>query len=270
MAQRLNRERKDVTKSVADCIERRNAIVHKADRKLDEAGLEKQDIGYAWTRQAVDTIGHVCLAFDELVTARMSQFREALNAPGTQIMPDLRTFTLSARAKLSGETENLLLEVYGLEPSGKFLPPAKLAVLVRMPEATETRKRLEKLFADELEAGIAPADAHQGRTLPLRANLSYFESQLSLALETVRPNRVRNRPRSSVLSRNRNSPSMASDSILSHCDTERAWGSRSPRVRLVVPRFKACASARQNTDTADTPFVKVFPVLGQTRRLGER
>ena len=72
--------RKDVTKTVADCIERRNAIVHRADRNLGEAGMEKQAIAYAWTRQAVDTIGHVCLAFDELVTIRIGQFQELLDA----------------------------------------------------------------------------------------------------------------------------------------------------------------------------------------------
>jgi hypothetical protein len=80
VAHHLGRERKDVTKTIADCIERRNAIVHRADRNLGDAGMEKQAIAYAWTRQAVDTIGHVCLAFDELVTIRMSQFQEVLDA----------------------------------------------------------------------------------------------------------------------------------------------------------------------------------------------
>lgn len=80
VAHHLGRERKDVTKTVADCIERRNAIVHRADRNLGDASMEKQAIAYAWTRQAVDTIGHVCLAFDELVTIRMGQFEEVLAA----------------------------------------------------------------------------------------------------------------------------------------------------------------------------------------------
>lgn len=80
VAHHLSRDRKDVTKTVADCIERRNAIVHRADRNLGEAGMDKQGIAYAWTRQAVDTIGHVCLAFDELVTTRMAEFQEQLDA----------------------------------------------------------------------------------------------------------------------------------------------------------------------------------------------
>jgi hypothetical protein len=76
-------------------------------------------------------------------------------------MADLRTFTLWARGKLTEETENLLLQVYGLEPSGNFLPPATLPVLARMPEVLETRKNLGKLFADEQEAGITPAEAYR-------------------------------------------------------------------------------------------------------------
>lgn len=80
VAQHLNRDRKDLTRTVADCIERRNAIVHRADRKLEEGGMEKQPISFSWTRQAVDTIGHVCLAFDELVTEQMRRVQEALDA----------------------------------------------------------------------------------------------------------------------------------------------------------------------------------------------
>jgi len=80
VGQQLNREVKEVRRPVADCIERRNAIVHKADRKLEDQTMEKQPIGYAWTRQAVDTIGHVCLALDELVAERMKQYQETLSA----------------------------------------------------------------------------------------------------------------------------------------------------------------------------------------------
>lgn len=78
VAGKLNRDVKDVRKVVAACIERRNDIVHKGDRKLDEGDKEKQPIAYAWTRQAVDTIGHTCLAFDELVAARMLELTEKM------------------------------------------------------------------------------------------------------------------------------------------------------------------------------------------------
>lgn len=80
LAAHLHKERKDLTKTVSDAIERRNAIVHKADRDLASEGLEKQPIAFAWTQQAVDTIKHVCLGFDELVTARMAQHRAELAA----------------------------------------------------------------------------------------------------------------------------------------------------------------------------------------------
>ncbi len=76
-------------------------------------------------------------------------------------MSDLRTFTLGARQTLVEETKALLLQVYGLETNGIFLPKAKLPILARVPEAMATRKRLEKLFSDEQEAGITSADAHQ-------------------------------------------------------------------------------------------------------------
>ncbi|MCX6602114.1 MAG: hypothetical protein NTV52_00770 [Acidobacteria bacterium] len=80
LAVHLHKERRDLTKTVSDAIERRNAIVHKADRDLAADGLEKQPIAFAWTQQAVDTIKHVCLGFDELVNARMTEYRAELAA----------------------------------------------------------------------------------------------------------------------------------------------------------------------------------------------
>lgn len=80
LATHLHKERKDLTKTVSDAIERRNAIVHKADRNLEADNLEKQPIAFAWTQQAVDTIKHVCLGFDEMVTSRVAQHRAELAA----------------------------------------------------------------------------------------------------------------------------------------------------------------------------------------------
>lgn len=79
VAEKLDRDVKDVRKVVAGCIERRNSIVHKGDRNIAEGSPEKQAIAYAWTRQAVDTIGHACLAFDELVNAKIAEFQEVLD-----------------------------------------------------------------------------------------------------------------------------------------------------------------------------------------------
>ena len=80
LAAHLGRERKDLTRTVADAIERRHAIVHKADRNLESDDLDKQPIHFAWAQQAVDTIKHVCLGFDALVAARMVKHREELAA----------------------------------------------------------------------------------------------------------------------------------------------------------------------------------------------
>jgi hypothetical protein len=63
---------------VRAAIDRRNDIVHKADRNLETMNLEKQPIAFAWSQQAVDTIKHVCLGFDELITERMKQHRDEL------------------------------------------------------------------------------------------------------------------------------------------------------------------------------------------------
>lgn len=78
VAEKLDRDVKDIRKVVASCIQRRNDIVHKGDRRLEEGSTEKQPIAYAWTRQAVDTIGHACLAFDEIMAAKMQEFQELL------------------------------------------------------------------------------------------------------------------------------------------------------------------------------------------------
>ena len=85
LAAHLHKERKDLTKTVGDAIERRNAIVHKADRDLATDALEKRPIAFAWTQQAVDTIKHICLGFDEIVTARMIEYRAELAARKQEI-----------------------------------------------------------------------------------------------------------------------------------------------------------------------------------------
>ena len=76
-------------------------------------------------------------------------------------MADLRKFTLDAREKLTTEISEILMQVYGLEPDGRFVPPTKRPALSRVAGAMETRKRLEKLFADEQEAGLTPVEAHK-------------------------------------------------------------------------------------------------------------
>ncbi|MCI0601821.1 hypothetical protein L0156_02300 [bacterium] len=73
---RLNRKAAEVTKVVGDCLQRRNDIVHRSDRVLNDESGTRQPIAFSWTSQAVDTTRHVCLALDEIVAQRLIQLRE--------------------------------------------------------------------------------------------------------------------------------------------------------------------------------------------------
>jgi hypothetical protein len=67
---------KSELQSILDAtVDRRNNIVHRGDRNIDDPESEPEEITYAWTRQAVDTVEHVCIALDELVAARMEEYR---------------------------------------------------------------------------------------------------------------------------------------------------------------------------------------------------
>ena len=77
-------------------------------------------------------------------------------------MADLRTFVLAARKSLIRETEEQLIQLYGLKPTGEFLPEKEVPALTRgdaSKDAQEIRKKLKQLLKDEQEAGIAPSDA---------------------------------------------------------------------------------------------------------------
>ena len=76
---RLQRDKSDLMRIIDETTRRRNDIVHRADRLQSDPGGEVQEIGYAWAKQAVDTIMHVCLALDELVAARMTQLQSEGN-----------------------------------------------------------------------------------------------------------------------------------------------------------------------------------------------
>lgn len=80
LAAHLSRDRSELKRIIAGAIERRNAIVHRADRDLSNENLEKQPISFAWAQQAVDTIKHVCLGFDEVVAQRMKEHHAELTA----------------------------------------------------------------------------------------------------------------------------------------------------------------------------------------------
>lgn len=73
IADHLNRDKRSMMDILDDTVHRRNDIVHRADRPQTDPGGEPQQITFAWTQQAVDTIRHICLALDELVAARVEE-----------------------------------------------------------------------------------------------------------------------------------------------------------------------------------------------------
>lgn len=74
IAEHLGSERKELMDTLEKTVERRNDIVHRADRSRDNPSGDPQGISYVRTRQMVDTIDHICLALDELVGHRMRKF----------------------------------------------------------------------------------------------------------------------------------------------------------------------------------------------------
>ena len=80
IADRLSRNEEELKKIVHDTVNRRNDIVHRADRDRKQPDGPMQEIGFAWAKQAVDTIGHVCLCLDELVHARIAEMNTVSSA----------------------------------------------------------------------------------------------------------------------------------------------------------------------------------------------
>jgi len=80
IAEHLNRDKRELMKTLDDTVRRRNDIVHRADRLQSDPGGEAQVITFAWTQHAVDTINHICLALDELVTARVAELEAMISA----------------------------------------------------------------------------------------------------------------------------------------------------------------------------------------------
>jgi len=80
IAEHLTRDKQELMRTLEDTVSRRNDIVHWADRCRESPDGQAQDITYAWTKHAVDTINVVCLALDELVTARVAELESLIAA----------------------------------------------------------------------------------------------------------------------------------------------------------------------------------------------
>lgn len=75
IAKQLGRAEDEIKKTLDATVKRRNDIVHRADRSQDDPSGPAQEIGYPWAKQAVETIRVVCLALDDLVTARLKELK---------------------------------------------------------------------------------------------------------------------------------------------------------------------------------------------------
>lgn len=78
IASHLSRDEVELKKVVHETVNRRNDIVHRADRDRKQPDGPMQEIGYAWAKQAVDTIAHVCLCLDELVSAKIAELQKQM------------------------------------------------------------------------------------------------------------------------------------------------------------------------------------------------
>jgi len=74
-----------------------------------------------------------------------------------QLIASIQSFTLNARALLERETEEQLQGLYGWLPDGSFGKGTALG----LPEAAETRARLETFVAEEKDAGVDAAAARE-------------------------------------------------------------------------------------------------------------
>ncbi|MBD0371454.1 MAG: hypothetical protein ICV60_11500 [Pyrinomonadaceae bacterium] len=80
ISERLGQDIDSIKKQIDDSVGRRNDIVHRADRSQKDPGGEMKEIGYAWSKQSVDTIANVCYALDELVEVRIKELKAEMSA----------------------------------------------------------------------------------------------------------------------------------------------------------------------------------------------
>lgn len=75
IADHLQRNQEELTRTFSDTFKRRNNIVHRADRPQTDPGGPPQSIDFAWTQHAVDTIKHVATTLDHLVALRVAELK---------------------------------------------------------------------------------------------------------------------------------------------------------------------------------------------------
>ena len=102
------------------------------------------------------------------------------------LIAQIQSFTLQARAALESEAGRQLEGIYGWLPDGRFGDAARYPVINEIPEATETRLRLEAYAEEEQTAGISPKEA---RIKPVRETAFTW---LNLDIHGVKLYRTRN------------------------------------------------------------------------------
>src|SRR5205814_1951517 len=82
IAERLADKPSALQSRVDAIAERRNDIVHRADRPRLAPDGERQDIHLSWTHSHVHTIRNVLMALDELVEQQMREYEALAQASG--------------------------------------------------------------------------------------------------------------------------------------------------------------------------------------------
>lgn len=80
ISNQLGRDKKEMGTALFEISERRNSIVHRADRSKEEPDGNPQDITFAWAKRSVDTVEHISLALDEIVQIKMNELQAVINA----------------------------------------------------------------------------------------------------------------------------------------------------------------------------------------------
>jgi len=69
-------------KALKQTVDRRNDIVHRADRSQSDPAGKQQTIAYAWAKHAVNIVEDVCHTLDELVAEQVAEIRVRIEDDG--------------------------------------------------------------------------------------------------------------------------------------------------------------------------------------------
>jgi hypothetical protein len=102
------------------------------------------------------------------------------------LIAQIQNFTLKARGTVETEAGRQLEGIYGWLPDGRFEDAASYPAIKAIPEAAETRRRLEAYAEEEKTAGISPKEA---RTKLVRETVFTWLNRL-VALRMMEERRI--------------------------------------------------------------------------------